>query len=312
MKQLLFIISFFLLLQNCFAQQDTTDVEAVSKTINLSEVVVRSGLNVSRFLQYVKNDTTFFKAFKNLRIIGFSAINDVQMLDKKGRVKASLKSKTVQTVGGGCRTMQVVEEQSTGDMYDGADFNYYTAQLYAGLLFTRGKVCGDNNIVKGINVGVQSKSGLEKHKEQLKMMFFNPGKRIPGIPFIGDKLDIFDKSVTPLYDYVIDMVTYKNQSCYLFSIKRKEGLSSSEKSRLVFDNITTWFNSTTMEIKGRNYDMSYNTGLYDFDVHMEVELGKFGDYLVPTLIRYKGTWDVAFKKRENGLFTALLFDFNRH
>ena len=39
---------------------------------------------------------------------------------------------------------------------------------------------------------VKSKKGIEKHKEQLKMLFFNPGKKIPGIPFIGDKIAIFD------------------------------------------------------------------------------------------------------------------------
>ena len=28
----------------------------------------------------------------------------------------------------------------------------------------------------------KGKSGMAKHKEQLKMLFFNPGKKIPGIP----------------------------------------------------------------------------------------------------------------------------------
>jgi hypothetical protein len=64
-----------------------------------------------------------------------------------------------------------------------------------------------------------------------------------------------------------------------------------------------------MEIVARNYDLSYNAGVYDFDVHMEVLMTKFGDYLVPQTLRYKGNWDVAFKKRERGVFTATLFDF---
>jgi len=310
MKNVLLILSFLLWAYSGYSQDDTSDVEAVRNTVNLSEVVVRSGLNVSRFLQLVKNDTTFFKAFKNLRVLGFSAINDVRMLDKKGAVKASLKSKTKQLVSGGCRTMQVLEEQHSGDIYEGAGFNYYTAQLYASLLFTNGKVCGDNNIVKGIDVEVRSKGGIERHKEQLKMMFFNPGKKIPGIPFIGDKLDLFDKDIAVYYDYIIDMIDYNGQPCYKFSIKSKENLSGSEKDRIVFDNLVTWFNTKTMEIVGREYDLSYNTGLYDFDVHMEVQMTKFDGYMVPSLIRYKGTWDVAFKKRENGLFTAILYDFN--
>jgi hypothetical protein len=66
-----------------------------------------------------------------------------------------------------------------------------------------------------------------------------------------------------------------------------------------------------MEIVARNYDLSYNTPFYDFNVHMEVEMTKFEELLVPQVLRYNGNWKVAFKKRERGLFTATLFDFKR-
>ena len=71
----------------------------------------------------------------------------------------------------------------------------------------------------------------------------------------------------------------------------------------------TWFDALTMEVVARNYSLSYDAGVYDFDVSMEVEMTKFGEYLVPKTLRYKGNWDVVFKKRERGVFTATLFDF---
>ena len=73
--------------------------------------------------------------------------------------------------------------------------------------------------------------------------------------------------------------------------------------------MTTWFDDQTFEIKGRNYSLSYDAGVYDFDVQMQVEINKFGNYLVPTLIRYTGNWKAIFKKRERGIFTATLYDF---
>jgi hypothetical protein len=285
-------------------------VEAVRRMVNLSEVVVRSDLNVPKFLQLIKNDTTFYKAFKNLRVLGFTSLNDIRMKDKKNSIIATLESKTRQNRINGCRTMNVLEEKYSGNIYDKKNqWNYYTAELYAGLFFTQGKVCGETNIVAGIERNVQNKKGLDKHKEQLKMMFFNPGKRIPGIPFIGDKLDIFDADVAQYYDFTIDMGDYNGQQCYIFSIKTRNDLTSSEKNKIVFDNITTWFNSKTMEIVARNYDLSYDAAVYDFDVHMEVQMTKFDNFLVPQTIRYTGNWDVAFKKRERGVFTATLFDF---
>lgn len=290
---------------------DSADVEAVRRMVQLSEVVVRSDLNVPRFLQRIKTDTTFYKAFRNLRVLQFTSLNDIRMQNRRGATEASLQSKTRQRRSGSCRTMDVLEEKTTGDLKDGSEYNYYTAQLYAGLFFTEGTVCNENNIVAGAMRNVRAKKGFEKNKEQLKMLFFNPGQKIPGIPFIGDKLDIFDERVAQHYDFNIDLTDMSGQECYLFTIKRKEGLTGGEKSDIVFDNITTWFSTKTMAIVARNYDLSYNTGVYDFDVHMEVVMTAFDGLLVPQTLRYRGNWDVAFKKRERGVFTATLFDFAR-
>lgn len=294
-----------------YAQQDSLDAERLARMVSLTEVVIRSDLDVASFVRRVKEDTSFYKAFRSLHLIGFSSLNDIRLMNKKGKLKASLQSRTRQNRSRRCRTMDVLEEKTTGDFYsDGRGYNYYTAQLYAGLFFTRDSICGENNIVKGIEFSTHSKKGLEKHKEQLKMLFFNPGKRIPGIPFIGDKIDIFDPDRAVLYDFILDKADYEGQSCYIFSIKAKEGLRAGKKDRVVIDNMVTWFNAKTMEIMARNYDLSFNAGVYDFNVHMEVQLTRFGNLLVPKTLRYKGDWNVLFKKRERGVFTATLFDFN--
>ena len=211
--------------------------------IQLSEVVIRNNLVISSFIKRVKYDTTFYKAFKNLRVLNFTSLNDIRMKDKKGEVKASLQSKTKQHVLGGCRTMEVLNETVTGDFYEkDGDYNYYTAELYAGLFFTKNQVCGETNIVAGHDRNVKSKSGIEKHKEQLKMLFFDPGKKIPGIPFMGDKTAIFDKDHIDRYDFFLDYVDYDGQNCYLFTIKAKSG------SGVVIDNMETWFNSRSVYI----------------------------------------------------------------
>ncbi|MBC7981837.1 hypothetical protein H7X65_02055, partial [Candidatus Parcubacteria bacterium] len=143
-------------------------------------------------------------------------------------------------------------------------------------------------------------------------LFFNPGKKIPGIPFIGDKIDIFDPSISKLYNFSIDIEDMRDQQCFVFKIRAKEDLSGGDRDNIVFDNITTWFNSKTMEIVARNYDLSFNTPFYDFDVHMEVRMTRIEGMLVPELLTYKGNWKVAFKKRERGIFTATLFDFEKN
>lgn len=308
MKACLFIV-LLLLSSFCFAQDDSTELADLGKSTVLSEVVLRSDLNVARLLKQMKEDTTFYKAFRNLRVLQFTSINDIKMLNKKGNIEASLYSKTRQHRKDGCRTTEVLEETTTGDMYKNGKLDYFTAELYAGLFFTYGKVCGENNIVAGIERDVKSKSGLEKHKEQIKMMFFNPGKKIPGIPFIGDKIDIFNPEISKYYHFTIDQEMKNGQDCYLFKIFPREELTSSDLDDIVFKNITTWFNVKTMEVVSREYELSYNTLVYDFDARMEVVMTKFKNYVVPAVLRYVGNWKVAFKSRERAIFTATLSDF---
>ncbi len=310
MKYLIFLTStlfFFVQLKS----QDSS-VLIAEQRFTLSEVVVRNNLDYKRLLAQIKEDTTFYKAFRNLRILGFSAYNDIQMMDKKGKVQASLSSKTRQNILNGCRTMDVLEEKVTGDFYDSKrNYNYTTPELYASLFFTKGSICGENNIVKGRMRSLSEKHGIEKHKEQLKMLFFNPGKKIAGIPFIGDKLDLYDNNAHELYDYKLDLQEFKGALCYVFSILPKEKLGFLKSDRVVVDQMVTWFDMHTMEVVARNYALSYQAGVYDFDVSMEVEMTRINNLVVPKTLRYKGNWDVVLKKRERAIFTATLFDFKQ-
>ncbi len=308
-------IQYFLLIQFSifhiqFAIGQDTTVQFEKKVIQLKDIVVHQGINVPNFLVRVRDDSTFYKAFKNLHLIGYVSQNDIRINDKKGTLIASLQSKTRQTVQNHCRTMETLMETTTGDFYDSKhQYNYYTAELYAGLFFTTGKICNENNNVKASDLSLSNKSGIEKHKAQLKMLFFNPGKKIPGIPFIGDKINIFDDNMAPLYNYIIDYETLNGQNCYLFKIKARDDLSSGERDQIVIDELNTWFDANTMEVLARNYHLSYDAGVYDFDVSVEVKLTKAGEYLVPTTLRYIGNWKVAFKKRERAIFTAVLDQF---
>lgn len=291
---------------NCFAQQDTV-VNVGKKIITLSEVVVNNKLNVPAFIERIKADTSYYKAFRNLRVLNFNAINDIRMNSSNGEAKATLNSRTKQIRENNCRKMQTLEETVTGNMYDeNHNFNYYTAQMYASLFFTKDSVCNESNIVKGIEFSTSGKSGLDKHKEQLKMLFFNPGRKISGIPFLSSKTAIFEDDMAEHYDMSIDLDEYNKTSCYIFKQKVKPGHEGS----VMMDEMTTWFNDNTYEVVARDYSLSYDAGVYDFKVQMHVEMTKAGIYLVPALIRYTGNWKVLFKKRERGFFTATLFDFS--
>jgi len=290
-----------------FAQKEKDSTVKVDENyITLSEIVVNKNLDVASFIERVKKDTTFYKAFRNLRVIGYKAINDIRMLDKNGKMKASLHSTTQQIRKDNCRTMKVLDQRTTGDIFDKqGNFNYYTAQMYASLFFTKDSVCGETNIVKGHEFSTSGLSGIDKHKEQLKMLFFDPGKKINGLPFISNKTEIFDPAMAGNYNMYIDYRNYNSIPCYVFTINVKDA----RKSSVVIDEMTSWFDSKTFEIVARNYVLSYDAGVYDFNVKMEVQMTHAAKLLVPSVLNYNGNWKVVFNKRERGVFTATLSDF---
>ncbi len=288
-------------------QKDTID----GRVITLSEVIIRSGTDVKGFVNKVKLDTSFYKAFKNLRVLNFTSLNDIRMTDKKGRATATLSSRTRQYAANGCRYTKKESEDVSGDFYDQrGGYNYYTAELYASLFFAFDTVCNQTNIVKGTELSLKHKSGIEKNKEQLKMLFFNPGMKIPGIPLMGDKAAMFDDDMSKWYDFGIDIQEKNGVPYYVFTVRGKTKEEGGDPDKLVIDKMTTWFDYESFDVLSRTYSLSYKAGLYSFNVDMEVELSRFGELLVPTVIRYNGQWSVVFKKKERGVFTATIFDFS--
>lgn len=304
-KKAILLLSFLFIRLFCHGQNKDTTIVIGEHYITLSEVVINQKLDVAAFIKRIKEDTTFYKAFKNLHILGYTAINDIRMLDKKGNIAASLKGEIQQTVKDGCRQMNVIHQQTTGDFFDKkGDYNYYTASMYAQLFFTKGKVCGETNIVGNRELNADGLSGIDKHKAQLKMLFFNPGKRISGLPFISGKTAIFDKALANKYDMKIDYDDYSG--AYIFSVKVKQG----RESEVVIQEMTTWFDQKNFDVMARDYTLKYDAGVYDFNVDMKVRMSRVGNLLVPSLLSYNGNWKVMFKKREKGVFTATLSAFN--
>ncbi len=298
----------FLILSHALLAQDTA-VTFEGKQYSLPSVTVFSGGDYVKFLQRIKYDTTFYKAFKNLRVLNYTSLNDIQMLDKKGKMDASLHSKTKQVRTNGCRKTEVIEEQTSGDFYDKkGNYNYFTAELYASLFFAKQSICGETNIVAGSDIDAKNKKGIDKHKEQLKMLLFNPGKKISGIPFMGDKVNIFDEEASQLYDFSIENNTYQGKAALVFTAVPK---ADADEDDIVIDKLITWFDANDYSILARDYSLSYRAGVYNFDVNIAVEMQQFEDMLVPKVMRYSGNWAVMFKQKERAVFTATLFDFKK-
>jgi hypothetical protein len=89
--------------------QDTV-FNADGQKFTLTDAIVRNHFDYKDILNRIKQDSSFYKAFKTLRTIGYSSYNHIEMMNENNKMQASLNSKTRQNKIGGCRTMDVLEE----------------------------------------------------------------------------------------------------------------------------------------------------------------------------------------------------------
>jgi hypothetical protein len=279
-----------------------TDTSVFSMPVELDTFVAKSGFDINAFIRRVKNDTTFYKAFKSMRLVPYTAVNDINVLGKNNTTIASLHSKTTQKMNKGCRHTEVQEQQITGDFYkrDG-NYNYYTAKLFAYLFFAPKPVCNQNDIVAG-SLEERGEGQMEKSAWELKQLIFNPGGKITGVPFMGSRESIFSPEEARKYKFKITRQQLDGVACFMFSITPGEGF----EHKVLYNELTTWFRTDDYSIVARNYSLSYNTLIYDFDVNMKVRTRQIGKKLYPTSVSYDGNWHVFTRKREKVKFNIAI------
>ena len=307
----LLILGFSLLVMHIYCQRDSSlyDFGDFGGIIHLDSIVVvasKNSFNVEEFIELVRNDESFYKAFSNIRSLSYSADNQIKMYDKKEKVKASYSSKTTQYYDGECRTMVTNQQQVEGNFYKRKmKYRYYTAKMFDHIFFTHGKVCTENTPP---DYSEQLK-GIDKHVLELKKLIFSPGEKAD-VPLIGKKTEIFSEEMSKYYNYSINAKSYKTGTeCYVFEVSLKPEFVQKKKNKTVIKSLETYFEKSNFQVIARTYTLAYSSTLFDFDVSMEIELKKIGKLYVPEFIRYNGFWDVPTKKPEIAVFTAKFYDF---
>jgi hypothetical protein len=292
-----------------FAQEIQRFNPDTIKTISLDSNVniVAQKLSVETFIRAVTTDTTFYAAFRKMKKYSFIAENRIYTYDKKNKVDGRIYRKIRHNNSGPVR-MQYLVKQDTGKVYKkNGKYQLYTIEMFD-YIFTndyKAEFVADAPGSKGKG------ESNESYKDKLKILIFNPGRPVKGIPFIGSKTEIFTANMRQYYDYSFQSGTYLDSiPVYRFRVKVKDDLSSWTKDGLMIKELVTIFDKRNFAILGRYVDMKYSNMLFDFDVQMNIEMSYFGEDKLPTKITYQGNWNVPFKKEERASFLVLHKDYH--
>ncbi len=306
-KHFIIVLISFCQIPFAFAQRDS--LNDISAFIYLDSFVVtasKAGFDKEDFIGMVRADESFLEAFHNLRFISYESSNYFQFFNKKGKEKASYTDIINQKVVDNCRTMEFKNIDYRGNYFKKPSkrtYNYFTSEMHDRLFYTHKKVCETPNkkLVRA------DASRMEKYVFELKKLMFKPGEKAD-VPFIGDKTSIFEAPMVQFYDFKISSALFNEEvDCYVFSADVKPIFEN--KNKVVIKHLKTYFDKSTFKVIGRDYQLAYAAGLYQFDVQIHVELTKIEGKYYPINITYDGFWNVPIKKREATKFQLQFYDF---
>jgi hypothetical protein len=259
----------------------------------------KAGFSVADFIQLVKDDTSFYHAFKNLHYYAYDITGNLNVVDKSNMEKATLSRQAIQLVSNRKKWIVITDEKVTGKIYKrNGSYNYYTAELFDHIFFPLDTTIIQHDISRYKN---QLKGSNEntKNTEKLKVLIFNPGAEVKGVPLVGNKLNIFDEDMQQYYDYSLTTSKYNDSLiCYVFACKAKLDAKGNSNGNAVIKELISYFDKKTFNVIARKYVMRYNSFAFDFDVTMDIKLQSINHAVVPVSIAYSGFWDIAFKKKE--------------
>lgn len=290
-----------------FAQQIPRFNPDTIKTIAIDSNLVNiksHKLNAQDFIDAMLKDTSFYQAFRNMKKYSFDAENRVFTYDKKNKVNGKIYRKIHHSNNMGAHKMEFLAKRDSGEVYKkNGKYELYTVEMFDYIFmnaYNSDFVKSDAPVGSGKNEG---------YKAKLKTLIFTPGRRVPGIPFVSGKTEIFGPELRQFYTYQFARGKYLDTiPVYRFRVIPKTSIQDDD---VMIKEVTTIFDTRTFEILGRYIDMKFKNFLVDFDVQMNIECNKFDGELLPVKITYQGNWDIPFHKEERASFLIVHKDYKK-
>lgn len=290
------------------------DEELMMRSVTLADAVIKAkgrGFQFEGFMRQVMSDTTFHQAFINTKYHPHRLTSLLRVRNKEEKETASLFRKGHLVREGAMAELVLDSVVEVGKLrHRDSTFRYLTAEMYDDVFFAKAPYVASNRIRNHQQEIVRS-SKFDKYKSELKKFMFNPGQEIGSVPFIGDKMALFDSTMIPLYDYRLDVGYRSNRSCWLFTAVAKDSIGGkrADEDDTVIKRMSTWFDQETMQVLAREYRIAHDAVFLEFDISITVENMWMDGALLPVTVHYDGVWDIPFKKREIVRFNLAMDDW---
>ena len=312
-KNLLFFLCLIFISTQGQSQEDQNELDSIllkeiSALVYLDSITIQpddSDLNVDSFIMLVLKDESFYTAFRNLRIYEHQFDHDIRFSDRKNKQKDHYIGIHSQTMNQLCRTMHVESYDISPDYINKrGEYKYLTSKIIDRVFYTSGTICADTSSV----INYEPESKFESNIEDLKTVIFKPGRDVK-VPLLGKKLSIFSKEMRKYYNYTVSKIPYNDNLNYIFEVELKPEYADNN-TKTAIRSMITYFDADNFNIIAREYHLKYKTGLYSFDIDIDVNLTKWNNLYLPKKVRYSGYWKLFGRKAERCNFSFTFSNYN--
>lgn len=241
-----------------------------------------------------------------MKSYAFTAENRIYTFDKKNKVDGKVYRRLLHSNNAGKHHIEYTAKRDSGNVFKkNGKYQLYTVEMFDYIFMN----AYNSDFVKSEGTSAENKGKNEGYKAKLKTLVFTPGRKVPGIPFISSKTEIFGPELKQFYTYEFARGKYLDTiPVYRFKVKRKPSTAADD---VMIQEMTTIFDVNNFEILGRYIDMKYSNMLFDFNVQMNIELNRFNEQLLPVKISYQGNWDIPLHKEERASFLIVHKDYKK-
>ena len=312
-KNLLFLVCLFFYSKIGHAQELNEGIDSllwkeISALVYLDSITIKPEdpeLNVDSFVRLMLEDESFYQAFRNLRFYGHQFDHDIRFKNRKNQEIDYYTGIHAQEMEELCREMLVLDGHASPKYYNRKnEYSYLTSKIIDRVFYTQGKVCADTSNAKA----KEPINKFEGNIEKLKTVIFKPGRDV-NVPLVGGKLSIFSQEMRKFYNYSVTQIPYNGKNSYIFEVELKPEYTDNN-TKTVIRRMSTYFDPISFKVLAREYRLLYKTGLYSFDIDIDVTLTKWNEAYLPKRVRYSGYWKHIGRKAERCDFTFIFSEFN--
>ncbi len=278
--------------------------DEIAKIVYMDSIVVKASqkdFSVKDFIDLVREDASFYQAFRNLRASDYHFVTRMTFFDRKEKESAAYIGQHHQHIKNGCRFQEKLYEETSGNFLKkrNHEVNYYTYELFDRLFLLHDTTC--NVQVLPLDIRFEG-DGREGHVAELKKLIFSPGTH-SDVPFIGSKTEIFSEKMMERYNFYIRSDKFLDKTdAYVFEIRLKPEYNDDHNNKAVIKELITYFAKIDFQVLGRSYRLAQYKPFYQFNVHMDIRLEKIDDRYYPSRIVFDGFWNVPLKQKETSIF----------